>query len=143
MRFYYKGEIYPFVSARDLIKFKPLKMINRIRLGLASLLMMRINDWRTIEKRGALEWLRQYAGEEACRIIWEPLLKMKFGDDYEKISAAWLWNRVVDRKGNGGGDVLGYVKGGYKVLLDGLAERIRKNGGRIETGTPVEKIDVT
>ena len=141
--FYFNGAIYPFVSAKDLIQFKPLKMINRFRLGLTSLLMMQITDWKKLESKNALEWLERYSGQQVREVIWEPLLKMKFGDNYSNISAAWLWNRVVDRKtGNSGKDVLGYIRGGYQKLFDALIKDIRNQNGEIITESPVEQIEV-
>ncbi len=147
MGFYYEGSIYPFASAKDLLSFAPLKIRDRVRLGLSSLMMMSISDWRTMEKKSALEWLRVYSGNESCRIVWEPLLKMKFGNYYDRISAAWLWNRVVDRKKTKGNsdekDALGYVRGGYKILFDALLEKVKSQGGVIQMNTPVDEILIT
>ena len=99
-----------------------------------------------MEKRSAIEWLNKYAGDESCRIVWKPLLKMKFGDNYDRISAAWLWNRVVDRKkakaSGGGQGSLGYIRTGYKVLFDALVKTVRDQGGEILTGVTVEDIPV-
>jgi protoporphyrinogen oxidase len=71
-------------------------------------------------------------------------LRMKFGDEYHRISAAWLWNRVVDRRkarGNrDGAESLGYIRGGYKRLFDRLKEEIRQKGGEILAGQPVEEL---
>ncbi|MDY6853845.1 MAG: NAD(P)/FAD-dependent oxidoreductase [Thermodesulfobacteriota bacterium] len=147
MGFYYERHLYPFASAKDLLLFTPLKIRDRIRLGLSSLMMMRIKKWQTIEKRSALEWLRRYSGAESCQVIWEPLLKMKFGDDYQKISAAWLWNRVVDRKKTKGRgrskESLGYIRGGYKRLFDALIQKIRVKEGEIYTDMSVDSIRMT
>ncbi len=144
MGFYHEGHLYPFATAKDLLSFTPLKITDRIRLGLTSFIMMWIKDWHKLEKRSAINWLCNYSGDESCKIIWEPLLKMKFGDDYDRISAAWLWNRVVDRKkskGKGGAkETLGYIKGGYKKLFDTLIVRIKSKGGEIYTNMPVSEI---
>lgn len=142
--FYYENHIYPFVTAKDLLLFKPLKIKNRIRLGLTSLIMMRIKDWRGLENQTAMNWFYRYSGDEVCKIIWGPLLRMKFGEDYDKISAAWLWNRMVDRKRAGGNkEVLGYVNGGYKTLFDALIKGIQTRAGDIFTNSPVDKIHIT
>ncbi len=70
MGFYYEGQIYPFASAQDLLGFAPLKVLSRFRLGL-SFLLQQIKDWRTMEKKSALEWLRTYGDKEACKIVWD------------------------------------------------------------------------
>lgn len=146
MGFYYEGHVYPFATAKDLLRFAPLKIRDRIRVGFSSLMMTRVKDWRCMEKKSALEWLRPYSGDASCRIIWEPLLKMKFGDDYDRISAAWLWNRVIDRKkskgDSGNKEILGYIDGGYKKIFDALTEYIKTRGGKIHTHTLVEEISV-
>jgi protoporphyrinogen oxidase len=143
MGFCSDATVYPFATALDLMGFRPLSVTGRIRLGLTSLLMMRIKDWRNLEKRSALEWLQRYSGEEACRIIWEPLLKMKFGDAFANISAAWLWNRVVDRKRSSRGkDVIGYMRHGYKSLFDAMLKALRACGGELLTGAPVERLRI-
>lgn len=138
-----QDRIYPFVSVKDLLRFRPLHPINRLRLGLTSLIMMQIKGWQKLEQKSALEWLDRYSGRQVRNIIWEPLLKMKFGDDYDRISAAWLWNRVVDRKKSGTGkDVLGYIKGGYKTLFDALISHLELNSTEILVDSPVENIIV-
>lgn len=146
MGFFYDNSIYPFAGPKDLLNFKPLRMRDRIRLGLSSLMMMREKDWKSMERQSALEWLKRYSGEASFRIVWEPLLKMKFGDNYDRISAAWLRNRVVDRKkskeAGAAKDSLGYMRTGYKILFDTLVERIRQQKGEIYTGTKVEEISV-
>jgi len=141
--FYHKGNIYPFVTAKDLIRFRPLSFANRIRLGMTSLAMMKITDWQQLEKHSALTWLRKKSGDDVCKTIWEPLLKMKFGSEYSNISAAWLWNRVVDRKKAGSGkDELGYLQGGYKALIDALIRDIKRNGGEIKIQQHVDKVQI-
>ncbi len=146
MGFYYEGHVYPFATAKDLLRFAPLKIRDRLRVGFSSLMMTRVKDWRSMEKKSALEWLRPSSGDASCRIIWEPLLKMKFGDDYNRISAAWLWNRVKDRrksKGDSGNkEILGYLEGGYQQIFDALRETIQTKGGEIYTDTPAEEISV-
>lgn len=142
--FYYENKVYPFTTPKDLLLFTPLKIKDRLRLGLGSMKMMRIKDWQGMENENALDWLRKYSGAESCRIVWEPLLKMKFGDNYDRISAAWLWNRVVDRKksreGGTGKEAIGYIKTGYKKLFIELVKKVRNQGGEIYTGATIEKI---
>ena len=74
----------------------------------------------------------------------EKKYKMKFGDDFDRISAAWLRSRIVDRKGSndkrGIKESLGYIRGGYKKLFDALVWNIKANGGHIHTETPVQQI---
>ena len=42
----YDGKIYRFVTPLDLLKFKPLSMADRIRMGLVTLYLQRQKSWR-------------------------------------------------------------------------------------------------
>ena len=44
--FYHDGTIYNFVTPMDLIRFKPLSPINRIRLGLSTLYLQKTKNWK-------------------------------------------------------------------------------------------------
>ena len=43
----YDGKIYDFVTPMDLLRFTPLSFVNRVRLGLVTLMISRIRDWRS------------------------------------------------------------------------------------------------
>src|SRR5262249_30581633 len=70
MGFYPEGRLSPFETPMALLRFEPLPALSRVRLGAASILMKRIDDWRTIESESALSFLRRYTGKPACRTIW-------------------------------------------------------------------------
>ncbi|MBM3944507.1 MAG: FAD-dependent oxidoreductase, partial [SAR202 cluster bacterium] len=55
----HKGRIYNFVTPMDLLRFSPLSLIDRFRLGLVTLLLQRNNDWRKLEGITADEWIRR------------------------------------------------------------------------------------
>jgi len=44
------GKIYPFVTPMDLLRFKPLRPWNRLRLGLVVLFLQRYKNWKALEK---------------------------------------------------------------------------------------------
>jgi protoporphyrinogen oxidase len=127
----------------DLLRFSPLPLLSRVRLGASTILMKRIADYHTIEGESALSFLRRYTGAAACEIIWKPLLQMKFGEESDKISAAWIWNRITDRRKSAKGvqgERLGYLRGGLQRICDATADSIRRRGGVIETGAGVERL---
>ena len=79
-------------------------------------------------------------GERVYRVVWEPLLRGKFGDLAEEVAAVWFWNKLKLRdgsRGRGGGERLAYYKGNFAALADRLAQTIRGQGGEIRTGVPV------
>ena len=83
-------------------------------------------------------------GIRSYRVIWEPLLRGKFGDYFNKISMTWVWGkiylRVASRKKNGQKELLGYPINSFGEIISTLSDRITSSGGTIHTSTTVEKI---
>ncbi len=76
---FYDGKIYNFVTPTDLLRFTPLSLIDRFRLGLVTLYIRRYKDWRKLESFVATEWIRKYAGKGVYDVVWGPLLRGQFG----------------------------------------------------------------
>jgi protoporphyrinogen oxidase len=90
--------------------------------------------------------LRTLGGDKVYEVIWEPLLRGKFGDHANEVSAVWFWNKLKLRGGSrsrDGAEQLAYYRGGFAALADRLVAGIRALGGDIRTGSPVEKILVS
>lgn len=137
---YYANNFFKLSTPWDLLNFTPLSFTDRIRLGLLALRARQVKDWMVLEDKTAHEWLRELGGDNVYRIVWEPLLKGKFGPYAEQVSAVWFWNKLKLRggsRGKGGEERLAYFKGGFVGLADALAQRIIDLGGRIETNAPV------
>ncbi|KAG1395098.1 hypothetical protein G6F59_014057 [Rhizopus arrhizus] len=118
----------------DLLRFKALPFIARIRLGVAVLRAKSIKDWRQLEGRSAKEWLIDLCGQKAYDVVWDPLLVGKFGDVAEDVSAVWFWKKLALRGGSrssSGDEVLAYYKGGFAELANRLGEAIIKLGCEI------------
>jgi protoporphyrinogen oxidase len=140
---YYANNFFKLSTPWDLLNFTPLSFFDRIRLGLLALRARRVKDWMVLEDKTAHEWLRELGGDNVYRIVWEPLLKGKFGPYAEQVSAVWFWNKLKLRggsRGKGGEERLAYFKGGFVGLADALAQSILDLGGRIETNAPVSAI---
>jgi protoporphyrinogen oxidase len=103
-----------------------------------------VKNWTSLEDKTAQEWLCELGGENVFRVVWQPLLKGKFGPYAEQVSAVWFWNKLKLRggsRGKGGEERLAYLKGGFIALADALAHRVRELGGRIALNSPVSKIE--
>lgn len=140
---FYANNFFKLSTPWDLLNFTPLSLLNRVRLGLLALRARRIKNWIELEDKTAVEWLKDLGGEQVYQIIWEPLLKGKFGDLAEQISAVWFWNKLKLRggsRGKGGEERLAYYKGGFVALAEALAEKIRELGGEIHMNSPVTSI---
>lgn len=141
---YYDGVLYPMESPLDLIRFKPLSFINRIRAGVSVLFLQQVRNWDRLTKISAMDWLTKFAGKQVVNVIWEPLLRGKFDRYYNKVTMCWLWGRIKQRVESRdkqlGGEALGYIDGGFITLSRELEKRISQGGGSIEVSTPVTKL---
>lgn len=144
--YYTGGRICNFTTPLDLMRFSPLGLVDRLRLGLLSLYLQRVKGWQKFEAITAREWLLRYGGRRNYEAFWEPLLKGKFGQSASEISMAWLWGRMRVRLGSRGRglrqEYLGYLEGSFGRLVDALAQGIKERGGQIYPGSPVRRIGV-
>jgi protoporphyrinogen oxidase len=142
---FYNDRLYPFTSTLDLLRFTPLAGIrDRVRLGVVGLRLRRERDGSKFEGVTAIEWMRRNAGERSLRVVWEPLLRAKFGAMADEVPMTWLWNRIRLRFSSRGllsqKEVLGYQLGSFSVWLDALIKLIEALGGALETDSAVERI---
>lgn len=142
---FYRGRSLPFSTPLDLLRFDPLPLGERFRMGWTTWRARRNRDWRELDGISAADWLRRSAGEECYETIWRPLLEIKFGRHHEEISAAWIWHRIHrvarSRRNPFTGEVLGYLENGSATVVDALLERLdRMPNVEIRTGCRVEKI---
>jgi protoporphyrinogen oxidase len=80
--------------------------------------------------------------------MWGPLLRGKFGDDYDKVAMAWLWSKIHLRFSSRKGgpmqkEQLGYLMGSFAGYIDELERRMRTGGVAVHTGAAVERITAT
>jgi len=92
----------------------------------------------------AIDWIRRNAGERSLRVVWEPLLRGKFGDKADGVPMTWLWNRIRLRFSSRGlfsqKELLGYQLGSFAVWIDALIKLIKALGGELETNAAVNRI---
>ena len=136
------GSLYPLNGAMDLLRFKPLGLTDRIRLGLTGLYASRVARPDPLDDVTVVEWLTRCSGKRAFEKMWRPLLEAKFGDAYREVPALWYWSRFNREKGTEK-EVKGYVRGGYRHISDTLAKALRGMGARIETGVRADRLDLS
>ena len=145
MGFLYRRRLYSLTSPWDLLRFSPLSVTDRLRLGVTGLYSRYLRDWHKLEKVTAKEWLVRFCGERAFNTVWKPLLIFKFGDRWQEAPATYLWARVkrqgTTRKGSSSTELLAYVKGGFKLIIGTLADEVRRMGASIQTSTKVDSIE--
>lgn len=134
---FYDEKLYPFDSPFHLLAFKPLSLINRLRLG-AAIAHLKYNPLvsnERLDKISAVSWLKKYAGKQAYEVVWQPLLEGKFSRFAREVPAAWLKDRVRDRSFK-----LGYLAEGTKTLFDVLQDKIKKQGNTILLECEVQEV---
>ena len=146
MGFYYGGKIWKFTSPVDLLKFTPLSLFDRLRLGLVTLYLQKTRDGLKFEDVTAAEWLQKRVGRRAYEVVWEPMLRGKFGEHYNEISMTWLWGKIYLRVASRGKpwekEKLIYPMGSFGEVFDTLGEQIRQMGGEVHISTGVRRVVV-
>jgi len=132
MAIYSNNEVYDFSSIFDLLRFRKLSLIDRFRLGFMSLPLQKLGLKESYNSITALEWCKKYFGDEVTEVMWEALLRGKFGKYYDKVAMAWLYARINIRSSSRpnpfGKEYLGYIDGGFQVLVERLVEVCKANG---------------
>ena len=141
---YHGGTIWNFGTPMDLMRFKPLSLLQRIRVGFWTFLLQKTKDWRKFEGVTARDWLVKHMGAEAYRVIWEPLLRGKFGDYYDQVSMTWIWGKIYLRVASRGKGMakerLGYPMGSFGEVFDVLGERVSQQGGDVHLSAGVNRV---
>lgn len=140
--FYCDGRLHSLSSSWEFLKFPPLSLIQKFRLGSTIFYASKLKDWQALERIPVDQWLRKLSGRSTYEKIWLPLLKAKLGEAYQRTSAAFIWS-YIDRmyKARRSGmkrEMFGYVPGGYQRILQTLAQALQARGVRIVTSSPVK-----
>jgi protoporphyrinogen oxidase len=129
------GRVHQLDSPASLLRFSPLPVVDRLRMGAWLAYLRILSSPNRLEGQTAAEWIKRRMGARAYDVVWEPLLRGKFGALAGDIAMPWFWARVHDRTAE-----LGYLRGGFQRLYDRLAERIDGLGGELRFGTEVREI---
>jgi protoporphyrinogen oxidase len=142
MAYFVDGRLYPFLTPLELLRFTPLTLAERVRAGVAVKLAQRMRE-EDLARQEAIPWLRKMFGDHAYHVIWEPLMRFKFAEHAEAISAAWIWARMVRlsrSRASAWREELGYIDGGSQTVLDALGRDLEARGARVVTNAAVEGI---
>ncbi|MDQ7036470.1 MAG: NAD(P)/FAD-dependent oxidoreductase [Anaerolineae bacterium] len=115
----------------------PMTLRGKVKFMLGGAFLKLTPFWKMLEGYTADEWMKEWMGEEGYNRFFRTLLIGKFGEDYDKVNAAWIWARVKARSLK-----LGTFRGGFQAFLDALADTLKQHGVTICTNTPVEKIEL-
>lgn len=140
------GKSRAFVTPLDLLRFTPLSMRDRLRMGFAVLKLQRSpKPVSAYEHETARDWILREMGQAPWDKVWGPLLRGKFGSRAGDISMAWMWGKLVTRRKLEGkaatGEKLGYPSASFEPLFTALQDDIRAHGGTIHIDRPVRRIE--
>ena len=141
------GSIYDFATPIDLLKYKPMPLIDRLRIGFITLYLQRLQNWNHLENVTAVDWLSSKVGRKAYDSFWKPMLKGKFGSEYyDKISMAWIWGkfhtRFASRKSMFSKEQLGYPICTFSEIFEVLKTILQQSGNQIHLSKTVRQIHV-
>ncbi len=143
--FYTDGQLYSLSTSLEFLRFPPLSLLDKLRLGLTILRASQIRDGHPLERIPVSEWLTRWSGRRTFERIWLPLLKSKLGDNYREASAAFIWAIIARmyaaRRSGLKQEMFGYVEGGYDVVLRRFRERLEAAGVQFVCGRPAARVD--
>ncbi len=142
--FFTDGKLVSMSNTLEFLKFPPLGLIGKLRLGGTIFYASRVNDWRSLERVTVEDWLTKLSGRATFEKIWRPLLRAKLGEAYRETSAAFIWATIqrmyAARRSGLKKEMFGYVRGGYARVLGKFAEVLRDLGVDIRLGAQIGSI---
>jgi len=143
--FYTDGELVSMSDTMEFLKFPPLGIISKLRLGATIFFASRVKDWKALEKVSVESWLTRLSGRRTFEKIWKPLLKAKLGEAYKDVSAAFIWSTIqrmyAARNSGLKKEMFGYVRGGYARVLERFGEVLIEKGVEIRLNSKVDEIE--
>lgn len=139
--FYGDGQIVPFSSAVDFLRFPFLSLWQKFRLGVGILYSSRLKNMAEIDQVYAKDWLTKVFGAKVYDNFWGPLLRSKLGQAKDRISAAFILATIKRlygaRSSANKQEKMGHVHGGYRTILEAAQRRLSDLDVAIRTNSPV------
>ncbi|MCD9188708.1 MAG: NAD(P)/FAD-dependent oxidoreductase [Pyrinomonadaceae bacterium] len=139
--FYTDGKLVSMSNTLEFLRFPPLDLISKFRLGGTIFYASRVEDWKSLEKIPVEDWLTKLSGKKTFEKMWKPLLQAKLGEAYKETSAAFIWatiQRMYAARNSGlKKELFGYVRGGYARILKRFGEHLKEKGVEIRLNSAV------
>ena len=143
MGYWFQGELQPWGNPIALLKFRGLGMLAKFRYGLHAYLSTKRDNWKDLDQKDAVTWIRNAVGAEAYEVLWRRLFDYKFYNFSNNLSAAWIWSRIR-RIGRSRYSLfkekLGYLDGGSGTLLKAMHQDIERHGGEVRLSSPASRV---
>lgn len=145
MGYYLEGRLIRWGDPVSLLAAPGVDPVTKVRYGLQMFTSTKRSDWERLDNVSAKDWFVGWSGQKAYDRLWRRLLELKFYEFADKVSAAWIWQRVK-RLGNSRKSLfeerLGYIDGGTETLMNALADAITKQGGLIRYNTRASRFAI-
>ena len=142
--FYTNDQLYSMSNTAEFLKFPPLTMMEKLRLGGTIFYASKIRNWRRLEQTRVADWLKRWSGKGTFEKIWLPLLRAKLGESYKKTAASFIWahiSRMYKARRTGlKKEMFGYVKGGYSKVINRMVEQLDQHGVDVRTDHPITNV---
>jgi protoporphyrinogen oxidase len=145
--FYTDGQLYSMSNTLEFLKFPPLRLPDKLRLGATIFYASRVKNWRRLETILVADWLRRLSGRRTTEKMWLPLLRSKLGESYKQTSAAFIWTTIARmyaaRRTGLKKEMFGYVPGGYARILERFGTVLEEQGVHVKLGCAVKQVAKT
>lgn len=145
--FYTDGRLHSMSNTLEFLKFPPLSLLDKLRLGGTIFTASRLKNWKRLEQIPVADWLIKLSGRRTFDRMWLPLLRAKLGDCWTDTSAAFIWATIARmyaaRRSGLKKEMFGYVRGGYDHILTSFEETLRKQRVDIQCDQAVQSIHST
>ena len=138
------GRLHSLSNSWDFLRFPPLGLVDKLRLGWTIWHASRRRDWQALEEIPVADWLLRHSGRRTLERIWLPLLKAKLGDAWRRTSAAFIWTTIqrmyAARSAGLKREMFGYLPGGYGRMLTVYRQRLESLGVEIRVACPARSV---
>lgn len=142
--FYDDGQLHPFNTPLDLLRYPPLNLFQRLRLAAQIVYAQFENDASRMDSIPVEKWLNRVSGRQVFEKVWKPLLNAKFDSAAIDVPATYIWSRLRRMMGTRQGvtstEMMCYLEGGYYTLIEALIEQGERLGVDIRLKTGIERI---
>ena len=142
--FYTDGRLYSMSNTLEFLRFPPLGLLDKLRLGATIFYASRVRNWQKLETIAVTDWLERWSGRHTFEKIWLPLLRAKLGENYQHASAAFIWAIIARmyaaRRTGLKKEMFGFVPGGYATILEHFAEVLAAHRVCVELGHKVQHV---
>jgi protoporphyrinogen oxidase len=142
--FYTDGQLHSMSNTLEFLKFPPLRMIDKLRLGGTIAYAARVKNWKKLENISVGDWLVRLSGRRTFEKMWLPLLRCKLGECWRETSAAFIWATIARmyaaRRTGLKKEMFGYCRGGYANILSRFTQKLQDLGVEIHCNIPVKNV---